>query len=83
MKESPIFIKSFEMLQWLLNHTRKFPKHQRFVMARRMEEAALDFHDEILRATRSLLVAWHSHCGNCIPNFGTPRVSFGSIRRCI
>ncbi len=53
MKESPIFIKSFEMLQWLLNHTRKFPKHQRFVMARRMEEAALDFHDEILRATRS------------------------------
>ena len=53
MKESPIFIKSYEMLTWLLNHTRKFPKHQRFVMARRMEEAALDFHDEILRATRS------------------------------
>ncbi len=51
MKESPIFIKSFEMLQWLLNHTRKFPKHKRFVMARRMEEAALDFHDEVVRAT--------------------------------
>jgi hypothetical protein len=37
VKESPIFIKSYEMLTWLLNHTRKFPKHQRFVMARRME----------------------------------------------
>ena len=52
-KESPLFIKSYEMVAWLLNHTRKFPKHQRFVMARRMETAALDFHDEILRATRS------------------------------
>jgi hypothetical protein len=53
VKESPIFIKSYEMLTWLLNHTKKFPKHQRFVMAKRMESAALDFHDEILRATRS------------------------------
>ena len=43
--ESPIFRKSYEMLVWLLAHTRKFPKDQRFVMAKRMEEAALDFHD--------------------------------------
>ena len=43
MRESPIFLKSFEVLVWLLDHTRKFPKHQRFVMAKRMEEAALGF----------------------------------------
>lgn len=49
MKESPIFIKNYEMLTWLLNHTRKFPKHQRFVMARRMKDATLDFHDEALQ----------------------------------
>ncbi len=30
---SPIFVKTFEMLAWLLEHTKKFPKHQRFVMA--------------------------------------------------
>ena len=52
MRESPIFVKTFDMLAWLLRHTRKFPKDQRFVMARRMEEAGLDFQDALLRAAR-------------------------------
>ena len=52
MKESPIFLKSFETLRWILDHTKKFPKHQRFVMARRIEETALDFHDSLIRATK-------------------------------
>jgi hypothetical protein len=43
MKESPIFVKRFETLRWILHHSRKFPKHQCFVMASRIEEAALDF----------------------------------------
>ena len=53
MRESPIFIKSFETLEWILAHTRKFPKHQRFVMAKRIEEAALSFHDHLLWATKT------------------------------
>lgn len=53
MKESPIFPKSFEILEWILNHTRKFPKHQRFVMAKRIEEAALAFHDNLIWATKT------------------------------
>lgn len=40
------------MLEWLLNHTRKFPKHQRFVMAKRTEDAALSFHDCLVLATK-------------------------------
>jgi hypothetical protein len=52
MKESPIFVKSFETLRWILEHTKKFPKHQRFVMARRVEDAALDFHDCLVGATK-------------------------------
>ena len=52
MKESPIFVKSFETLRWVLDHTKKFPKHQRFVMARRIEEAALDFQDCLIGATK-------------------------------
>ena len=52
MKESPIFIKSFETLEWILNHTSKFPKPQRFVMAKRIEEAALAFHDNLLLAAK-------------------------------
>jgi len=30
VKESPIFLKSFETLGWLLDRTRKFPKHSCF-----------------------------------------------------
>ena len=53
VNESPIFIKSFETLQWILEHTSKFPKHQRFVMAKRIEEAALSFHDDLVWATKT------------------------------
>ena len=53
MKESPIFLKSFETLVWLLDHTRKFPKHQRFVMAKRIEQAVLSFHDELVWTTKT------------------------------
>ena len=40
VKRSPIFLKTFEVSVWLLRNTRKFPKHQRFVVAKRVEEAA-------------------------------------------
>lgn len=50
---SPIFLKSLEMVAWLLAHTQKFPKSQRFVLAKRMEEAALSFQDALLWATKT------------------------------
>jgi hypothetical protein len=53
MQQSPLFLKSFETLTWILNHTRKFPKHQRFVLAKRIEEAALNFHDNLVWATKN------------------------------
>ena len=53
MQESPVFLKSFETLEWIFNHTQKFPKHQRFVMAKRIEEAALAFHDSLVWATKT------------------------------
>ncbi len=52
MKHSPIFIKVFETTLWLLDHTRKFPKDQRFVMAKRLEEAMLELNDKILYASK-------------------------------
>jgi hypothetical protein len=51
-RESPLLLKSYETLVWLLRHTQKFPKSQRFVLAKRMEEAGLDFHDAIVDASR-------------------------------
>lgn len=51
--QSPIFLKSFETTVWLLNLTKKFPKHQRFVLAKRIEDAALSFQDHIVFATKT------------------------------
>lgn len=54
IKESPIFIKTYDFTKWLLEHTIKFPKSQRFVMAKRIEEAALNFYDLLLMAVKEI-----------------------------
>ena len=51
-KQSPIFIKTYEMMVWLLGRTGKFPKNQRFLMAKRMENAALDLYERLNEAAR-------------------------------
>lgn len=68
MQESPPFLKSFEMLTWLLKHTRKFPKHPRFVMAKRMEEAALGFHCQrpLVRQLIARRSVTHANRGLCV-----------------
>ena len=43
-EESPVFVKSFELLKWLLPATAKFPRQQRFVLARQIEESAFGLH---------------------------------------
>jgi hypothetical protein len=50
IKESPIFVKTYDFTKWLLEHTIKFPKNQRFVMAKRIEDAILNFHDLLILA---------------------------------
>jgi hypothetical protein len=50
MQESPIFVRTFDLLAWLLSFTQKFPKEQRFVLAARVQNAAFDFQDAIVAA---------------------------------
>jgi four helix bundle protein len=50
MKESPLFVKAYEFLLWLIPLTQKFPKSQRFVMAKRIEDAALSFYELLIEA---------------------------------
>lgn len=52
MQESPIFVKTYDYTKWLLEHTARFPKSQRFVMARRIEDAILNFYDLLLLAVK-------------------------------
>lgn len=50
MRPSPIFVKTYDFLQWLLPLTTKFPKSQRFLLAERLGVAALDFYELLQRA---------------------------------
>ncbi len=52
-RQSPIFAKSYDFILWLLNHTEKFPKSERFRLARRLEDTAFAFYELLVQATRS------------------------------
>lgn len=51
MKESPLFAKTYDFVQWLIPHTLKFPREQRFVVAERLQNTVLDFMESIYQAT--------------------------------
>lgn len=48
--QSPIFVKTYDFILWLIPLTLKFPKSQRFLLAERLSKMALDFYDLILEA---------------------------------
>jgi len=48
--QSPIFVKTYDFLLWLLPLTLKFPKSQRFLLAERLGKIALDFYESIIAA---------------------------------
>lgn len=73
MKASPIFVKTYDFTKWLLEHTIKFPKSQRFVMAKRIEDAVLNFYDLLLLAVKETKHA---------DTYGLRREIFGRIGFC-
>ena len=48
--QSPIFVKTYDFLLWLIPVTLKFPRSQRFLLAERLSHLALDLYDTILEA---------------------------------
>ena len=50
MKESPIFVRTHDFILWLLPRTMSFPRSQRFVLTKRLQDAALDFQERIIEA---------------------------------
>lgn len=47
MKESPLFTKSYDLMKWLIPASLKLPRDQRFVLARRMQDAIFNFYESI------------------------------------
>ena len=50
MEESPIFTKTYDLLLWLIPATQKFPKDQRFVLAKRIQDKVFEFQEAIIAA---------------------------------
>jgi len=50
LKESPIFVKTYDLLLWIQKHTGHYPKHERFRLAKRIDDCAYEFYDRLLVA---------------------------------
>jgi hypothetical protein len=50
MQQSPIFSKTYDLLLWLIPATTKFPRDQRFVLARHVQKTALRFQEKLIEA---------------------------------
>jgi len=52
MQESPIFNRTHDLQLWLLRATRNFPRDQRFVMAKRVQQQVFALQDHLVAANR-------------------------------
>jgi len=57
MGDSPLFVKTHDLLKYLIPATEKFPKSQRFALAQRIRDTALDFYEYLLEARKVGLLA--------------------------
>jgi len=53
MQSSPIFAKTYDLLLWLIPRTTKFPREQRFVLGKAVQETALRFQETLIEAALS------------------------------
>ena len=53
MKESPLFVKTYDFLLWLIPRVQKFPKAHRFALSERIQRLALDFQDSLVAAGKA------------------------------
>lgn len=50
MRQSPIFVRTYDLLHWLLPHTRSWPRYYRFTLTQELVRAALRFQERLLEA---------------------------------
>ena len=50
MDDMVILTRTFDFLAWLIPRTMSFPRSQRFVVTKRLQDAALDFYERVAEA---------------------------------
>ena len=53
MNESPLFVRTYDFLLWLIPQAQKFPRVYRFTLSERVQKLALDFYDSLVAAGKS------------------------------
>jgi four helix bundle protein len=48
--ETPIFTRTFDLLTWVMNVTKRFPRDQRFAMTQRLLNATFDLRERLEEA---------------------------------
>ncbi len=50
--QAPIYVRTHDLLDWLVPHLEKWPRPQRFFLARQVLESAIQFYRLLLRARK-------------------------------
>ena len=53
MNESPLFVRTYDFLLWLVPQVQKFPRVYRFTLSERIQRLAFDFQDSLVAAGKS------------------------------
>lgn len=53
MNESPLFIRTHDLILWMIPHVQKFPRAHRFGLAERVQRLLLDFQDSLVAAGKT------------------------------
>ncbi|OQY90611.1 MAG: hypothetical protein B6D38_02465 [Anaerolineae bacterium UTCFX1] len=53
MNESPLFVRTYDFLLWLIPQAQKFPRAYRFTLSERIQQLALGFQDSLVAAGKS------------------------------
>jgi hypothetical protein len=53
MKESPLYVRTYDFLLWLVPRVQKFPKVHRFALSERLQHLVFDFQDSLVAAGKS------------------------------
>ena len=64
MKQSPIFVKSYDLMAWLVPRTLAFPRSQRGVLARQVQTHLFAFHEALVDAGMSDNPRLHLHAAD-------------------
>lgn len=52
-EEAPVYTRSYDLARYVVDRAQRFPKHQRFILGARLQEAAMDLVEHVACALRS------------------------------